>query len=94
MIRVRVKGQGITAVIFRTVMFFPQVCGSTNTVFSANIGDQHTRFTFFEYLDDLALAVSAPFHVWLLFYQLCLLIDGTILGESYLDVIETIDTIE
>jgi hypothetical protein len=45
------------------------VCGSTDAVLSANIGDRHTRFAFFEDFDDLAFAVPAPFHVWLLFSQ-------------------------
>jgi len=49
-------------------------------MFSANISDRHPRFTFFEDFDDLAFAVPAPFHAWLL---LCLLIAGTILGELY-----------
>jgi len=52
-------------------------------MFSAYIGDWHPRFTFFEDFDDLAFAVPASFHVWLLFYQLCPLILGTILGEPY-----------
>ena len=59
------------------------VCGSTNPVFSANIGYRHPGLTFFEDLDDLAFAVPALFHVWLLFSQLCLLISGTILREPY-----------
>ena len=37
-------------------------------MFSANIGDRHPRLTFFEDFDDLAFAVPAPFHAWLLFF--------------------------
>ena len=70
--------------IHTPIFGLPFVVGRpTNPVFSANIGDRHPGFTLFEYLDDLAFAVPALFHVWLLFYQLCLLIAGTILGEPY-----------
>ena len=70
--------------IHAPIFGLPFVVGrSANTVFSANVGDRHTRFAFFEDLDDLTFAVPGFFHVWLLFSQLCLLIAGTILGEPY-----------
>ena len=70
--------------IHAPIFGLPFVVGrSTYSVFSANICDRHPRLTFFEDFDDLAFAVPALFHVWLLFYQLCLLIAGTILGEPY-----------
>lgn len=47
---------------FTHIFQFPfVVCGSTDVMSFANICDQHTRFAFFEYLDDLVLAVPAFF---------------------------------
>jgi len=68
--------------IHAPIFCFPFIVGSpTDAVFSADIRDGYPGFSLIEYLDDLAFAVPALSHGWLLF---CLLILGTILGEPYL----------